>query len=101
MRQVQQFFFNALNGRVHLFGADRAFAQCQIHAGAQLAAFVINAATVFFDDGRKVHFGPFVSGEAFFARRTLSAAANQVAIFSQTRFHHLGVGVAAEGTLHL
>jgi len=31
----------------------------------------------------------------------LTATANEVAVFSQTCFHHLGVVMAAEGALHL
>jgi hypothetical protein len=84
-----------------LLCADRAFAQSQIHTGTQFDALVFNASTVFFDNGRKVDFRTFVGGETFFASRTLTAAANQVAIFSQTSLHHLGVGMAAEGALHL
>jgi hypothetical protein len=84
-----------------LFSANWPFAQCQIHTGAQFEALIVNAPAIFFNDGGKTNFWPLVGGETFFARRTLTAAANEVAIFSQTCFHHLGVSMAAERALHL
>jgi hypothetical protein len=84
-----------------LFSADGPFAQSQVHAGAQFESFIVDASAIFFNDGRKGNLWPLIGGETFFARRTLTAAANEIAIFSQTCFHHLGVSVAAEGALHL
>ena len=58
--KAQEFFFNALNGRVHLLGAHRAFAQGQVHGRAQFGAFKFNSATVFFDNRGKAHVGSLI-----------------------------------------
>ena len=69
--QVQEFFFDALYGAVYLLGADGAFAQGQTETGLQLAALVLYAPAVFFDDGGEVDLRAFVGGEsAFRTRRT-------------------------------
>lgn len=93
-------FFDALDGAVDLVGADRALAQREVERTQQLAAVVFNAPTVFFDDGREVHFWPLVGGEALVARAALAAAADEDPILRHPRFNNLRFEVAAEGALH-
>lgn len=98
--EVEKFFLDALDGRVHLLGADRALAQREVHGVEDLAALVFDAAAVLFDDGRKVDVGPLVGGEALFTRAALAAAAYEVCVFRHPRFHDLGFKVAAERAFH-
>ena len=72
--QVEQLFLDALDGRVNLLGADRAFAQRQHERAAQLGAVVVGAAAVLLDDGGEADVGPLVGGEALAAVRALAAA---------------------------
>jgi hypothetical protein len=44
--QVQQLFFDALDGAVDLLGADRALAQRQVHGRQQLGALEFDAPAV-------------------------------------------------------
>ena len=98
--QVEEFFFDALDGAVDLLGAHGPLAQGQVHGGEQFGAFKLDAATVFFDDGREVDVRAFISGEALFARSALAAAANEVPVFRNSCLHHLGFRMAAEGAFH-
>ena len=91
--QVEEFFFDALDGVVDLFGADRAFAQGQVERGDELGALVVDTAAVFFDDEGEVEVWPLVGGETLFAGRALAAPADEATVFRLTRFHHLGVGM--------
>ena len=90
LSQGHEFFFDALNGVVHLFGADGAFAQSQAHGFEELVAFVFDAATVFFDDVGKADVGAFVGGVALFAGAALATTANKVTVFGHAGFDDLG-----------
>jgi hypothetical protein len=98
--EVEQLFFDAVNGGVDQFGADRPLAQCQGERGAQFGGNVVDAAAVFFDDRWEVDLGPFVGGEALFATATLAAAAHEVALFRGPSFNDLGFQMTAERALH-
>ena len=90
LAERHEFFFDALDGVVHLFGADGAFAQCQAHGFKELVAFVFDAATVFFDDVGKADVGAFVGGVALFAGAALATTANKVTVFGHAGFDDLG-----------
>ena len=90
LTEAEEFFFNALDGVVHLFGADGAFAQRKAHRFKNLFAFVFDAATVFFDDVGEADVGAFVGGVALFTGTALATAANGVAVFGHACLDDLG-----------
>ncbi len=90
LSQGHEFFFDALNGVVDLFGADGAFAQRKTHGLQQFCALVFDAATVFFDDVGEADVGAFVGGVALFTGAALAAAANRVAVFGHAGLDDLG-----------
>jgi hypothetical protein len=70
----EQLFLDALDGRVNLLGADRAFAQRQHERAAQLGAVVVGAAAVLLDDGGEADVGPLVGTDRKFNRMRPSMA---------------------------
>ena len=79
--QVEQLFLNPFNRRIHLLGADGAFAQRQAHGAEDFAAFVLNAAAIFLDDGGEVDVRPLIGRKTFFTRAALAAPAYEVCVF--------------------
>jgi hypothetical protein len=73
-----QLFFDAMNGGVHCFCRDRALAQSELQAGAQLGGVEFGAAAIFLDDDRHGQFDAFIGRKTLFALGATPAAANAV-----------------------
>ena len=90
LAKAEKFFFDALDGVVHLLSTNGAFAQCKTHGFKDLFAFVFDAATVFLDDVGKADVGALVGGVALFTGTALATAANGVAVFGHAGLDDLG-----------
>ncbi|MOA01045.1 hypothetical protein D3C78_1204310 [compost metagenome] len=97
----QQLFFDTRNRRIHVFGADGAFAQRQAQAGAQLDGIVVAAAAVALHDGRHGELNPFIGGEALVTGQATAAATNGIALFRDPAVDNLRFGMAAKWTPHV
>src|SRR5690606_31144288 len=96
----QQVFFYAGNRSIDVFGADRALAQRQAQAGAQLVDIEFNPRSIALDHRRHDEFGPLIGGETPVACRTPPTAAYGVALFRYPGVYDLGIETAAEWAFH-
>ncbi|MNR35094.1 hypothetical protein D3C85_1529150 [compost metagenome] len=69
-------------------------------AGAHPLDVEFGAVTAGFHHLRHAHVGGFEGGKALFTAHAAAAAADAVAIVTDTRINHLGIGTAAERAFH-
>src|SRR5437762_2543892 len=91
---------DAAHGLVDLLARHGALLQRLLHAGAQFPLIEGLAATIALDHHRHHQLGRLESREALAALQALAAAADLTAFPREARVGHLGLDVAAEGTVH-
>src|SRR2546430_15728284 len=91
---------HATEGLVELGARHRALLQRFLHAGAQLRLIERLAPPVALDHHRHEELGRFEGREALATLQALAAPADLPALAGEARVGHLGLDVAAEGTVH-
>src|SRR5439155_1794726 len=91
---------HATEGLVDLRARHRALFQRLLHAGAQLRLVERLAPPIALDHHRHQQLGRFEGREALATLQALAAAADLPALAGEARVGHLGLDVAAEGTVH-
>src|SRR5690606_34832055 len=95
-----QVLLDPMQSGVHPVRADRAFAQRQLNAGAQLSRVEINPAPVPFLHSRQAQLDPLVRGETTVTLCTAATTTNRTAIIGLPRLDDLGIVMLTERTLH-
>src|SRR5690606_433384 len=95
-----QELLDPMQSGVHAVSADRALAQRQLDAGAQLGGVEINPAPIPLHDSGQAQLDPLIRRETAITLRTAAAATNRTAIIGLPCLDDLGIVMLTERTLH-
>src|SRR5439155_11269291 len=100
LAEAEHLLHDALDRLVDIFRRHWTLVQRPLKAVAYPTHVEVRARAILLHDLRQSQLGRLVGSETLLAGEAAPAAPDRIAAFRHARIEHLGVGTAAEGTLH-